>query len=314
MRRENKGFVLVAAIIILVLLSSLGLACLSLLSTDINIALDTLRSAKAFFLAEAGMQYIMEDLSVDSDWSDNPDILSEPMAGGEFSVQYLAKTPANATIKFTGKDGDVTRKFTANFSRYSPAFDHVIYIGGRINDSGATNLNIVGDQHEQATGLPVVDYAYYEDIADQRIYRPGRTYVFNGGVYYGIWYIEGSVTIRSNVTIYGSVIATESINMNNNSNITIRPTLPYPALVANNDINCRRAINLTVNGLTYAGTDGSGTVILRDTRTVSISGTIIAADVLRLQDSNHVDILYNRQDYPPGFSGIPAYSVWQEVN
>ena len=74
--KNKKAFVLVAAIIILVLLAALGIFSVSLLSTDIEIASDTLRSAEALFLAEAGLQYTAENLlSGDSDWSDNPNLI-----------------------------------------------------------------------------------------------------------------------------------------------------------------------------------------------------------------------------------------------
>jgi len=52
---DNHGLALIVSIIVMLLLSSLGVFSVSLLSTDTHISLDTLRSAQAFFIAEAGV-------------------------------------------------------------------------------------------------------------------------------------------------------------------------------------------------------------------------------------------------------------------
>jgi Tfp pilus assembly protein PilX len=310
--KGDNGFVLIAAVIILVLFTTLGVVGVSLLSTDIHIALDTLRSTQALFLAEAGMQYVLESLSNDSDWSDNSDILKS-MANGTFNIQYITKAPNSATIKFTGTKENVTRKFTANFTKHLLAFNYAAYIGGEMHTQDATDLTITGEVQENATNLPTVDFSYYESIADHKIYQ---NQIFTAGTYTGIWYINGNVTVNSGVTINGTIITTGNINMNDNSNINVTATSPYPALIANGNFIFQNTNNITINGLIYVGADMSGNFNLQEAEDINITGVVIVAGNFQLQYSDDVTITYQPQDLVPGFSGIgvAAYNTWQEVN
>ena len=85
---NKQGFAFIAAIIIMVLLAVLGTFSLSLSSSDINIAINTERSIEAFYVAEGGLQYYLEQLSnQDSSWRTPPAKPSDKSLGsGTFTI------------------------------------------------------------------------------------------------------------------------------------------------------------------------------------------------------------------------------------
>lgn len=319
--KDNRAFVLITAIIILVVLAALGMFGVSLLSTDIHISLDTLKSTQAFFLADAATEFALESLSNDTDWSDSLDLTGITMAGGTFDIEYLVKTIHTATIKFTGHREEVSRKITANFDKLPAAFDYVVYAGRSIQTRKATNLTIIGAQLEDADDFPTVSFPCYKGSAS-----PGQDitgdYTFTAGTYSGIWYINGNVTIESNVTINGSVITTGNISCLEESSVTINPTSPNPALIAQGNIDFSGkkpapTTNININGLIYAGTDGAGSVDLNYTDTVNITGTIIAGTNVDFQNSDNVTVTYDetiKTNWPTCFEITISCDTWQETN
>ena len=315
---NHKAFALIAAVMIMVLFGALGVFGVSLLSTDIHISLDTLKSAEAFFLAEAGMQYALKhELSQDADWSDNSDIFNISMASGTFSIEYEEKTTYTAKIKFTGTKENITRCFTVNFKRDVP-FNYAVYVGGNLHTQGADNLTIVGEQEEGATDFPTVNFSYYQSIADPGQVISGNK-TFTAGTYSGIWYIDGNATVESNVTVNGSIIATGNITMKDNSNIVITADSPYPALVSNGNFIFQNSDSITVNGLIFVGADLTANFLVQRVSNINFTGTVIVAGNFNLTNSEDVTITYDESiidNPPPGFPAGPGSSInldtWRE--
>lgn len=299
------------ALIVLVLFSTLGLVSVSLFSSDISIAFDTLRSTQALYLAEAGKQYVFEQLSHDSDWSNNANILNKVMGGGVFSAEYLSKNPSDAVIKFSGTKENVTRKFTVKVVKKSLAGLYGVYIGGQLHDQNTTNLTIGGDvvQNLDEDELPQFDFAYYQGIADHIV--PSKTFE-SGLTYTGIWYVSGNVSFGSNVTLNGSVIATGNINMSDQSNINITATSPNPALVTEGNLQFQKANNVIINGLVYVGSDMDANALGQNATNITINGTLIVAGNLNIQNSDDITILTG-DDQGSGIIDAPVYSSWQET-
>jgi hypothetical protein len=222
--KDNFGFALMTAIIILVLFTTLGVVGVSLFSADTRIAMDTLSSTQSLFLAEAGMQYALELLSHDDDWSNNSDTATPiNMSGGTFNIHYIPETKLrdSATIEFTGTKGDVSRKIRLDFSK-SPLSGYPLIIKGEIHGEP----ELLPSQYLATTAMPAVDLAYYRDIADHKI-TGNYTFASSETPYYGLWYIDGSVDFEDNVTIYGSVIATGNVDIKSSKHVTI-DAYPYP--------------------------------------------------------------------------------------
>ncbi|MCM8779829.1 MAG: hypothetical protein NC914_01590 [Candidatus Omnitrophica bacterium] len=218
--RRNSGFALMAALIILVLFAALGFVAVNLFFSDTRIAYDSLKSMQALYLAEAGLQYALENLSGDDDWSDNSDIAMNMTAGGSFNVHYLAKSQNSATLKLTGTKDEVSRKFNINVER-SPLAGFGLLVGQSIHEQQSKYREF--PDFLEGAPMPFIDLSFYESIADHKV---SGNYTFTAGTYYGVWFINGNVSIEDNVTIYGTVIANGNVDIEGN-HITI-DAYPYP--------------------------------------------------------------------------------------
>ncbi|MFH1867727.1 MAG: hypothetical protein ABH843_02035, partial [Candidatus Omnitrophota bacterium] len=192
------------------------------------------------------------------------------------------------------------------------------YAGSGINTTSSVNLSVTGDQEAAGAYFPTVDFSYYQTNAS-----PGQdisgNHTFNAGTYSGIWYINGNVTINSNVTINGTVVTTKKITCSNKTNVTVNPTSPNPALIANDAIGFSRSDTVTISGLVYAGADGTGSFDASRTVDLAFTGTAISPQQIDLSRSEDAVIVYDSDiltSPPPGMlggsSGITV-SAWDEV-
>ena len=77
--KTDNGFGLIVTIFIILIISLLILFSTSMFSTDIEIALDSLRSTQALFLCEGALNYcVKHEMINDSDWSDNTNTINKP--------------------------------------------------------------------------------------------------------------------------------------------------------------------------------------------------------------------------------------------
>lgn len=318
---DKKGVSIIATVAIMLILSLLGLTGVSLLGSASSAGLAYMQAQQSLYIAEAGLNWYMEQLQNDTDWSDNANLSSVNFAGGIFTISVsnaqIDSIDASSASSVTGYESQpIRRVVTAHLTRSLKAFDYVIYAGGSINDSQAVNLSINGDQQEgvPTEDLPVVDFPYYEEIAPNKIYA-NHTFTSAGSPYSGLWYIDGNVTVDSNVTINGGIIATGNIGMKNKSNINISASSPYPALVSQGNFQLQGASNVNISGLIYVGADMTGNSLWQQSEDITVTGVIIVAGNLDLQQSEDVTINYQAPASMPGFSGPSSinYSTWKEV-
>ena len=303
---DKKGIILIVSIVIMLLLSSLGVFSVSLLSTDTHISLDTLSSAQAFFIAEAGVQEVLYKLKNESAYRSDPSTVIGDIGEGDFSVD-VSKDDTTYTLTSTGTVGEINRDIIQSVvvSATAGVFNYAVYVGGHIHTQGAENLIIEGSQQEGGRDLPTVDLSYYQSIADLGQDISGN-HIFTAGAYSGIWYIDGNVTVESNVTINGSIIASGNITMHNNSDIIITADSPYPALVSEGNFIFQNTDNIDVNGLIYVGADFDANFLSQGAMNINFTGTVIVAQNFNLQHTENVTITYDQSiadNLPPGFSG-----------
>lgn len=331
MKNKNQGFSILITIIIVVILAALGVMGISMLTTETQMSVDTMTSAQALFIAEGGLQYYFEQLQGDSDWTTPPTTPSgKALGNGTFTITTANATTdeidVTSTANVTGADGGTTaRVATAHLSRGASlplAYDYVLY-ANTITLLGSPS--ITGTQYPGATIFPTVTFASYQSAATYNL--PGGSSLsgtYNGGVY-----VSGNVTIGANsVVINGFLVATGNITSTSRTSITINPTAPYPAMIANNDISFTdmRGTN-TMNGLIFAGADGTGsvTIALRSTgtRNFNYSGTIMAPNTITLnRNAAQYNVVYDaaiKTNPPPYISGggsgtgTGGMSSWKEV-
>lgn len=172
---RNKGFSLIVTIVVIVLLASLGIVGLSLLSTESQSSVDAMLSTKAFFIAEGGLQYYMEQLAntdPEASWVFDANIpatpANEPLGIGTFTITVPAEDPSGeptdersnneidvwSEAHVTGADGEtIVRVVYSRVSRLSgpgnvpEAFYYASYVENHIifgNDTDGLS-DITGD-------------------------------------------------------------------------------------------------------------------------------------------------------------------------
>ncbi|MCK5083705.1 MAG: hypothetical protein KAR31_12415, partial [Candidatus Omnitrophica bacterium] len=210
------------------------------------------------------------------------------------------------------------------------AFNKVQYSGGNINylNSSGTitgDLDAVGTVDNEGgmnipdtitegstVAVPSVDTAAYALIADMTV---SGNMTFNPGTYNGIWYLDGKATIKDNVTINGTIIATGNIVLTNTDNLTVTPTSDYPALVSDGKITGGKLKTSTINGLIFAATS----IDLNQGANNVINGSIISAGDIDMKNGSGWSITYDANlasNPPPNFtagSGSASGDGWQEI-
>lgn len=109
----KKGFVLIVSVIILISLTAIAAAFISMLSVRTRAARALQDSAKAFWLAEAGIQQVAYKLKTDANYRNNPANISGSLGGGTYAVTVVKR--ANQTIYDTtsvGTSGSMSRTIT----------------------------------------------------------------------------------------------------------------------------------------------------------------------------------------------------------
>jgi len=130
---RNDGISVIALVIVLLLLSSLGAILTSLIITKQKSALLPLKSSQAFYAAQAGIEYAIRyanehNFDPDGDFS----VPVTDLETGSFSVVY---DPAEQNITSTGTAGTATRVITlASFPSY-------VAVGGITLDPGNPPYN-----------------------------------------------------------------------------------------------------------------------------------------------------------------------------
>jgi|GEM_PF-864354 len=155
--RKKKGFTLIAAIFIVLVMTMLAITMSTFISSDSVVAARNYSSQKAFFVASAGSEYYMKQLDGDPDWTSPPTAEAKAFSDGIFTVSTTAEQKNRITVTVTGvvtKGATTfTRTLRATLQRMggglgSIAGEYSIYMAGG-STSGETfvgnNVTINGD-------------------------------------------------------------------------------------------------------------------------------------------------------------------------
>jgi len=352
----TKGISLVAVVIVMLIVSTLALLMASFMSSGNISAITDMQAEQAFYIANAGMECYLELLQADSDWSIPPTVFTNQAFGsGTFTITYanqaVSAIDVTSTGKVTGWDGNsvqrvivqhVTKTGGSGYPGGVPqAFTYGIHcFTNDVNfkkSDGTVNGNVASTSEVKNHGSMtingnVIEYSTVPDpgpvtmasyLAIANVVQSGN-YTFTTGTYGSsgneqIYYINGAATINSNVTIYGTVIATGNININNRTNIHITSATGYPAFIAGYDISITTLLsNSTIDGLIYADHN----LTLDHLDNVTMNTCILAGNSMSIQTGSNFTINYSSSIYanpPPYFSGYSSgsatvtTSLWQEI-
>jgi len=119
-RATQKGFVLLITAVLLLSLTVIVAAFVSMLVIRTRSAAIGLESAKAFWLAEAGIQQVVYKLRNDSTYRTTPISLSGSLASGTYAVTVTKQTGQTVySVSSTGMVGAITRTVTQTLTYVS---------------------------------------------------------------------------------------------------------------------------------------------------------------------------------------------------
>ncbi len=193
----RKGFVLLLTLVIMMTLSSIAAALIFSLTTDFRNAVVQSNDAKAFWLAEAGIQDAAKRLKNDeiniSDGStDSTSIQNISLGGGIYSVT-LSRTGSDITLTSTGTHGGQTRtvkQVQVLTLKFPAAFDYAVFGS---NSTNAT-LTIAGG----GAGATISGDLFYDrPVPVDSVIVRANSKVINGLVYTDTISGAGTYTLAS---------------------------------------------------------------------------------------------------------------------
>jgi len=112
---DNKGISLVAVTIVMVIVSCLALFTASLMSSGNIAAVTNMQSDQAFYIAQAGKEWYLEQLQGDNNWRTPPAVKTNQAFGtGSFSVTYANNSrdviDVISTAKVNSWDGNQVQR------------------------------------------------------------------------------------------------------------------------------------------------------------------------------------------------------------
>ena len=308
-------------------------------------------SSQALWLAEAGLQDVIQKLKNDSDYRDSPTTVTADLGEGSYSVT-VAKDDTTYTFSSTGTVDVISRKITMSIVATSALIERGIHADGAhlkfdsstgtingnvscftsvMNEEGMTITGTITEGQDQPKINPVLDIAQYYTIADAAGQVDTRK-TFANATYTGVWYITQQATIGSNATINGTIICEGSIDFEGKAtNVTINPSNNYPALYSGGTISSsdtgsplkRTGLqNSTINGLVMATSNIIFDYMNKNTaNSNTFTGTLLAVNNIEIKNSINFTITYDADIWNPlplGFSFTSTAEVteqgdWDEI-
>jgi len=112
---DNKGISLVAVTIVMLLVAAFALVIASLMSTGNISAITDMQAQQAFYIAQAGMSWYLEQLEGDNNWKTPPAVKTNQAFGaGLFSITYANESKDDIDVTSTATvnawDGNTVKR------------------------------------------------------------------------------------------------------------------------------------------------------------------------------------------------------------
>ena len=154
MKRDSQAQVLIATIIIMLMLSLFGLVGTSLLATQTGqSATGAVESTQAFYLAHAGLEWYMQQIVGDIDWSDESTPAAQSLGVGTFEITLSNKSQDSIDVvsigKVLGPDARYRERFVSATINRSAITDYAVFWdndnGNLSFANGSGGTHVVGD-------------------------------------------------------------------------------------------------------------------------------------------------------------------------
>ena len=150
MIRREKGIVLPVVIAIVVIFAITGMVLLSVTGHEITLSRTEANRTKAFYLAEAGLAKIQEQLQMPV-VGDLNSVFTESMEQGNYTVQLnTSQYPCYVTA--TGISGNVQKTIRVQATFLAPPLENAVYAMNKSGADWALQLRGTGDPIPQGWG------------------------------------------------------------------------------------------------------------------------------------------------------------------
>lgn len=269
--KNKKGIGLILAVFFIVITALISIIFFSILTSGTTSGLNYILSNEAYGITYGGMQWYLEQLREDTDWTNQTNLTNIALGKGVFDITINS---ASATIvsfsvtgRITGYDGQyIQKKATITAKKIPKAGQFALWWGRRTGTIlQLNNTSISGDYWSRAS----TNVTSSSSIKDGIAYRPDNEDIIGTGTYteqaVGSPYPEMPVITT---TYYDNFIS--------NANTLIDSAAGYP------DYNCPAVLNLTGN-----------TIRCNNFRT---NGNTIITGYGRIVAYNMVELLYDTAD------------------
>ncbi|MFH1683392.1 MAG: pilus assembly PilX N-terminal domain-containing protein [Candidatus Margulisiibacteriota bacterium] len=288
---NKKGFTLVAAVFILLVMTLLAITTSTFVASDAVVAVKNYNSLDAFYIASSGMEYYMKQLDGDDNWSTPPAGKVKDFSGGTFIIETTNESRNRITFTSTGlvtvEGTTYSRVIRPTIQRTTGGLsdilsEYVVYWGGGGSGDGSTidnNATIVGDI-----------------------------------------FINSDLTLGNNINITGDALSTGSIEVGSGTSVTgtietgIEPPYPPPtlettyydgqiAVAATSSLESQIYDDTTFSNTTYvkgdvtfdlnANISVAGNAVIVATGKVTVKNNVIVGDNLTVIAGGIIDISNN---------------------
>jgi len=161
--KDERGVILVITLLIIALLIGAGAGAMALVQTDLKISANLKNGTKAFYLAEAGIEWAKQQVKDAAANPPSPSDDSESLSPGSFSVVFSNPTIQSqlagvVTAESTGTVGSSSSKIRALLKKTYELSDGAISVRGTEASSNFTGNSFVvdGRDYDPASGTLVV--------------------------------------------------------------------------------------------------------------------------------------------------------------
>ena len=277
-KNNDKGFSLIIIVFIILITSTVMLAGYSFLIVhEMGFSGIEMNEQKALYIAEAGIERLMEYLEGDTDWSDNngTGVINENFGDGSYSVDLSSGTRTTIVVTSEGTVGSgprqVDRKVRQKIRRLPEAFNYAVFWEGGgtlIVQKGAVVIN-GGDVFTKDTISS--DSPGTIDVTDG-----GTPSLTSGGFVYttASWTAGGTYT--------------EATKPNDEPSYPALDTTFYDNLITTAEAQVVGDLIQTGGSYSVSGTTYVNGVITFSGVTVTGSGTLVATGNITIQSSTTV--------------------------
>ena len=338
--KSERGTSLIIVIIIIVSLGLLGLLISRLVISETRIAIIDEDKSRAFYIAEAGIEYTVAMISDSVSWRGTSSDISA--GNGAFSVvvddsSTIASLGDTLLATVVGKSPQFSKTLQARLLADNYGWGNAVTAGdiidfnpgkGTINGNMHANTSATVARRYTINGsvteappvldMPVVNWAFFQNEAqaDSQYFTTDLHFSLAGSPYNGVWYTTQNLIFEDNsIIVYGTLVAEGNMEiLKNNVEITATPHY-YPAILCGADLSVYFN-NTIINGFVYAEED-----VTIDKNNGNFNGALFAGGSIQNLANNAVFTL--DPHYLSGLVGVeldttnfyefpPEIISWQE--